>query len=233
METSVQTRESGPELKSFYYTLCDAVKALTALNRPFDASGDWLVHLVVGKLDPQSRRECETQRGQARVPSTFQDVKSFLEGRVNTIEALEGQRKGPEGRAAKSTGTPKTAKVHQVSKPKGSSELCSLCGAGHFILFCADYKTKSQEIPLADPQFTDGTQIDVLLGADVYSLILEAGLRKGREGEPIAQKTTLGWIISGLATASDHDDPRAARGLVTLKCTTEDDLVPLVRKFSV
>ena len=46
------TRESGPELKSFYYTLCDSVEALAALKRPFDASGDWLVHLVVEKLDP-------------------------------------------------------------------------------------------------------------------------------------------------------------------------------------
>ena len=91
--------------------------------------------------------------------------------------------------------------------------------------------THLQGIPLADPHFTDDTQIDVLLGADIYSLILEAGIRKGREGEPIAQKTTLGWIISGLATISNCVDPCATRGLVTLKCTMEDDLVPLVQKF--
>ncbi|XP_076686078.1 uncharacterized protein LOC143378149, partial [Andrena cerasifolii] len=413
------TRESGPDLKDFYYTLCDSVEALAALKRPYDASGDWLVHLVIERLDPQSRREWETQLGKTKTPSTFQQLKDFLEGRVNTVEALEEQRGGPAGKSTKLPGTQRNAKVHQVSKSKGSSDQCSLCGASHFILFCADYKAKGpkerkevllakrlcfnclgrhrvadckcdkrcqecqqrhhtsiheatsirapaetsevsvnlgksrtkeslpraavcfppvllatarivvrsrdgeprlvralidqgsevslatealvqllrlprrpsnihligignqrkervrgsiqleftphggdgsrqittalvlpritayspqvkqsinvwthlQGLPLADPDFTAGTQIDVLLGADVYSMILEDGVRKGQEGEPIAQKTTLGWIISGLATTANPDIPRASNGLVTLKCTMEDDLVPMVQRF--
>ena len=48
-------RESGSELKRLFYTGCDSVKALEVMKRPFDASGDWLVHLIVELIDPQSR----------------------------------------------------------------------------------------------------------------------------------------------------------------------------------
>jgi len=52
-------------------------------------------------------------------------------------------------------------------------------------------------LPLADPRPFDQEPIDLLLGAEVYSAILQDGLRKGRANEPIAQKTALGWILSG------------------------------------
>jgi len=52
-------------------------------------------------------------------------------------------------------------------------------------------------LPLADPRHFDQDPIDLLLGADVYSAILQDGLRKSRADEPIAQKTALGWILSG------------------------------------
>lgn len=96
----------------------------------------------------------------------------------------------------------------------------------------AEQESQLHGLPLADPDFTGSAQIDVLLGADVYSLILEDGFRKGREGEPIAQKTTLGWIVSGLATPLDRDDSQAGSGFVTLKCATEEDLTPLIRRFN-
>ncbi|XP_052759046.1 uncharacterized protein LOC128202504 [Galleria mellonella] len=52
-------------------------------------------------------------------------------------------------------------------------------------------------INLADPLFHTPNKIDILLGADVYSQILLDGVIKGPPGVPIAQQTTLGWIISG------------------------------------
>ena len=90
--------ESGPDLKRVFYTLCDFVEALATLKRPFDATGDWLVHLVAQRLDPQSRREWETQIAKTKTPPTFTDMREFLEARVNTVQALEENRKGPDGR---------------------------------------------------------------------------------------------------------------------------------------
>lgn len=54
-----------------------------------------------------------------------------------------------------------------------------------------------QNIVLADPHFMNTNQIDLLFGIDVYGLILKKGLRKGKMNEPIAQNTSLGWLVFG------------------------------------
>lgn len=52
-------------------------------------------------------------------------------------------------------------------------------------------------LQLADPQFASPGSIDIILGADFYDQIIQKGLVKGQANTPIAQCTTLGWIISG------------------------------------
>jgi len=67
--------------------------------------------------------------------------------------------------------------------------------------------THLTNLELADPNFMDSDPIDLLLGADVFAVILQAGLKKGKVHEPIAQQTSLGWIISGgVATPADNSD---------------------------
>lgn len=56
---------------------------------------------------------------------------------------------------------------------------------------------KFHAITLADPEFHLPSKIDMLLGAEIYGLILKDGLIKGSTGAPTAQNTTLGWILSG------------------------------------
>ena len=407
------TRESSTDLKSFYFTVCDCVEALAAMERPFDATGDWLVHWVVEKLDPQSLREWETQLGPQMTPPTFDELKAFMKTRITTVGALErGKAKGQaEGRAAKPTSGQRSAKVLQVTKAKRPPEQCGLCGGNHFVLFCGAYKAKSaserrealvtanlcfnclgrhqvaecpsdkrcqrcerkhhtsiheddevsdtpEELPvstntsrletpalpavllatariqvlppdgepqevralidqgsevslvsealaqqlrlprgpssirivgiggrhserahgqvrlefkarstcaghqtttalvlpritsyqprlgtrtgswahldglvLADPDFTGDDPIDVLLGADVYSLVLAAGVRKGRWDEPVAQKTSLGWIISGPAPTAEECKKSGDSLPGSLTCTATDELLPLLQRF--
>lgn len=50
---------------------------------------------------------------------------------------------------------------------------------------------------LADYNYTTPGPIDIILGADVYSQIIEDGIVKGEVNSPIAQRTKFGWIISG------------------------------------
>lgn len=59
-----------------------------------------------------------------------------------------------------------------------------------------------QHLCLADPAFDTPNQIDVLLGAEVYCQILKEGLLRGPLGFPVAQCTTLGWLISGPVAGS-------------------------------
>ncbi|CAH0732094.1 unnamed protein product, partial [Brenthis ino] len=54
-----------------------------------------------------------------------------------------------------------------------------------------------ENITLADPEFYVSRPIDLLLGADIYSLILLKGIRKADNHIPIAQNTRLGWILTG------------------------------------
>nr|XP_012153201.1 PREDICTED: uncharacterized protein LOC105664204 [Megachile rotundata] len=45
--------------------------------------------------------------------------------------------------------------------------------------------------------------IDILIGADLYGSIILDGVRKGLVNQPIAQNTSLGWILSGPVAPSN------------------------------
>ncbi|XP_071568475.1 uncharacterized protein [Temnothorax nylanderi] len=64
------------------------------------------------------------------------------------------------------------------------------------------------ELTLADRNPMSSDPIDVIIGADLYGLLILDGVRKGNASEPIAQNTAFGWILSGpLAPArSLHPD---------------------------
>jgi len=57
------------------------------------------------------------------------------------------------------------------------------------------------DLQLADPTFSTPSRIDILLGADIYGYLLCNDVIRGRDAEPVAQLTSLGWIVSGSASA--------------------------------
>ncbi|KAJ8948687.1 hypothetical protein NQ317_000906 [Molorchus minor] len=52
-------------------------------------------------------------------------------------------------------------------------------------------------LQLADPEFNVPSSIDMLLGADVFSIILRDGRIMGNINEPTAINTIFGWILMG------------------------------------
>ena len=84
-------------------------------------------------------------------------------------------------------------------------------------------------LELADPNFATPGQVDILLGADIYGLLLGNDVIKGQGRQPVAQHTKLGWIVSGPTEAkpqsSNHD--RAVIGM----CAINQDLHELVTQF--
>ncbi|UYV67640.1 hypothetical protein LAZ67_5001433 [Cordylochernes scorpioides] len=52
-------------------------------------------------------------------------------------------------------------------------------------------------LPLADPQFETSGRVDVILGADVYGSLLLPEVKYDEKTQLCAQKTRLGWIVSG------------------------------------
>ncbi|XP_076294565.1 uncharacterized protein LOC143215848 [Lasioglossum baleicum] len=85
------------------------------------------------------------------------------------------------------------------------------------------------DLELADPEITSRQPIELLLGADIYALIIREGLRQGAAGSPVAQATTLGWIVTGSPGKSNISPSNPRR--IILHCSVDDDISTLLQRF--
>ncbi|GAB1860679.1 Gag-pol polyprotein [Camponotus japonicus] len=394
--------ESASELRKLLHGVINTVNSLESIGRPITSSEDYFVYSVTEKLDPRSRREWEHSVKGTTEPPSYSTLRSFLEERLQTLEALQPSKATPEPAASKSSAcSNRSARVQHARKSECKRGRCSVCQQNHYIMFCDGYKAKtaaekkqlvetanlclnclgkhkvsecaskkacsacgerhhttlhdactasailktshttrnSPNVPiavllatarvritdrygvthvaralvdhgsesslisealvqrlrlartptsvavfgvggkqtgyargrvalnlsslgggptvrvsvlvfprltvydggikadsnawkyldgldLADPDFLTADPVDILLGADVYAAILQEGVRKGEPHQPVAQKTSLGWILSGCVSS-----PTASRRAIANACTTEEDLSVLVRQF--
>ncbi|UYV64607.1 hypothetical protein LAZ67_3001299 [Cordylochernes scorpioides] len=86
---------------------------------------------------------------------------------------------------------------------------------------------KLRDIQLADPQFMKSGKIDIILGADVYGLLLLPEIRRDDKTQLCAQNTKLGWIISGGLSGSDVGNTR----VFTTRVQYEDNLETIFKRF--
>lgn len=81
-------------------------------------------------------------------------------------------------------------------------------------------------LELADPIQMKKCNIDMLLGARTFAQLLEEGVIKGEEDQPMAQKTKIGWIISGAC---------AKQSKTKLSChinsTCDNEISTILRRF--
>lgn len=68
---------------------------------------------------------------------------------------------------------------------------------------------------LADPKFDQSAPVDLLLGAEVFSQILLDGIIKATEHAPMAQRTELGWILSGTVQEQNEIQTNIITSMVT------------------
>ncbi|XP_011706648.1 PREDICTED: uncharacterized protein LOC105461841, partial [Wasmannia auropunctata] len=61
-----------------------------------------------------------------------------------------------------------------------------------------------QNIKLVDPQFHVSSEVDLLVGAEVFWDLLSVGQIKTLHNHPTLQKTRLGWILAGRLGAPVH-----------------------------
>ncbi|XP_067204524.1 uncharacterized protein [Linepithema humile] len=71
-------------------------------------------------------------------------------------------------------------------------------------------------------------RIDVLIGADIYGLILLNGLRKGTKDAPVAQRTIFGWILFGSCIKDDNMNYKVT---TSLQCSITPSVDSLLRSF--
>ncbi|XP_062713189.1 uncharacterized protein LOC134290152 [Aedes albopictus] len=73
-------------------------------------------------------------------------------------------------------------------------------------------------IVLADPQFCEPEQIDIIIGAEYFYDFLTEGRSKISEEGPTLQNTVFGWIVSGRIL----DQPVSPTQAVSFSCTLAD-----------
>ena len=67
-----------------------------------------------------------------------------------------------------------------------------------------------RDLPLADPDYHSPGKIDVILGADVYGLILKDVFVRGSAKTPVTQNTVFGWILTGVVNLEDPSTDSSA-----------------------
>ncbi|UYV75141.1 hypothetical protein LAZ67_12002621 [Cordylochernes scorpioides] len=92
---------------------------------------------------------------------------------------------------------------------------------------------KLRDIQLADPQFMKSGRIDIILGADVYGLLLLPEIRRDDKTQLCAQNTKLGWIISGGLSGGDVGNTQVEEVQVANKITPQDEFCEDLYKRSV
>ncbi|XP_076237871.1 uncharacterized protein LOC143181374 [Calliopsis andreniformis] len=63
-------------------------------------------------------------------------------------------------------------------------------------------------LQLADPFYLEQRPIDIVIGVEVYSRILRPDVKHGGVNGPVAQHTSLSWIISGRASPNGDSCPQ-------------------------
>ncbi|XP_046143144.1 uncharacterized protein LOC123988150 [Osmia bicornis bicornis] len=116
--------------------------------------------------------------------------------------------------------------VEALILPKLTSQLPARCAMALDIEMFAG-------LSLADPQFYVPGSVDIIFGADIYGQLLRSGLRSFPSSSLVAQKTVLGWIVSGPVhsdgsrRAVDHK----SMPLQMLHSAAEQDLDQSLRRF--
>ncbi|XP_011859011.1 PREDICTED: uncharacterized protein LOC105556524 [Vollenhovia emeryi] len=142
---SESTDSLTSDLKRLFHGMLSTVGTLESIGRPIANSADLFVHLVTETLDPRSRREWETEVSGTSEPPSYETLKSFVERRVRTLEALQPHKaESTLPASGKSTSaTTKSARSHLTQKPTKKGGRCALCEGDHYILFCSEFQKKS------------------------------------------------------------------------------------------
>ncbi|XP_012532559.2 uncharacterized protein LOC105834542 [Monomorium pharaonis] len=116
-----------------------AISSLRKLERsPEDLWNDFLVHLLIHKVDPATRKAWNLQTSQVDSPPAFADLKKFV---LNRIRALEECSSASSPKPAPKSANSSRANVATASTTLPSA--CPLCKARHYLNLCPDFVAKN------------------------------------------------------------------------------------------
>lgn len=133
--------ESAAELRGVLHGFKTTVSSLEGIGRPITSSEDLFIYMIVELLDARSRREWENSIGTTTEPPASEELLTFLDRRLHTLEALQPAKSDVGPRSV--NGSTKVARSHLARKQEGTpsakNNRCSLCSRDHFVMFCPEY----------------------------------------------------------------------------------------------
>ena len=87
-------------------------------------------------------------------------------------------------------------------------------------------------LKLADPNFSSQTPIELLLGVDVFQLIVQGGAVKSRSSGPVGQNTSLGWILTYSSSCNTfHATSHHGSCFSSVEPLDDDNITDILQKF--
>ncbi|XP_039303389.1 uncharacterized protein LOC120357294 [Solenopsis invicta] len=128
--------DSVSELKRVHDSINDAVLALRNLER--NCVDDFVVAILSRKLDVNTRTEWEISLGNKREPASFNELSTFLVGRMLALNVAGDTRSSNNSKTNRSAATKSlTAAISNVK--------CLYCAGSHLLFQCAQFKSLSTE----------------------------------------------------------------------------------------
>ncbi|XP_037930615.1 uncharacterized protein LOC119665466 [Teleopsis dalmanni] len=155
----------------------------------------------MGKANISTCKICNNGSHPINYCKTF--LQSTPQCRIKTVQklrlCLNCLRTGHRAAECKSSRCNKCSKNHNSLLHLSESFKTTHKPINVNVLLCLDTSGWSipQNIKLADPDFANPNQIDLLIGAEFYHSLLSIGQIKIGEGLPTLQNTIFGWICSG------------------------------------
>ncbi|XP_018375251.1 PREDICTED: uncharacterized protein LOC108769020 [Trachymyrmex cornetzi] len=133
------TRESSADLEKLYTTVTQIYRTLETLGRPVNSWDDFLIFIMIQRMDSESVKAWEQHIGSSRELPTWKQFMEFLITRVVTLQNYEKARAGKPLQPNQST-----IKAHFQGKFKDeSSSSCPFCSESHWPYHCPQYKSKT------------------------------------------------------------------------------------------
>lgn len=136
-------RESAVELEKVYTQVMQIYRSLESLQRPVSTWDDFLIFIIVQRIDPESVKAWEQHLGSSKEPPTWRQFNEFLITRLLSLQAFENSRAGKHSLQQNKGLIKSHYQGKSVENKTNAVFTCSICSANHYTANCSQYKSKS------------------------------------------------------------------------------------------
>lgn len=143
-------KEYADDLRKLLTKTTSTLQALKNLNCPVEHWDDWIVYLVVERIDAETRKLWEQSQSQNDENFKWEDLDQFLQARVRSLESI-GQCKPLNNRTKLNIvqRANVSVKSHQASSTvpvsSKSKRSCADCNRNHPIRYCHTFQRRNPE----------------------------------------------------------------------------------------